>query len=71
MPMATRFGVPNRLPSTGMEKPSGFSNSSAGPPARSTRSQISVISRRGDTGTRMRFSSPRDSSCARKSRRSR
>ena len=47
MPIATRRGVPNRLPSTGMVWPLGFSNSSAGPPARNTRSQISVISRSG------------------------
>ena len=33
-------------------KPFGFSNSSAGPPAFSTRSQISVISRRGSTSAR-------------------
>ena len=33
-------------------KPLGFSNSSAGPPAFSTRSQISVISRRGSTSAR-------------------
>ena len=59
MPSATRCGVPNRLPSTGMRDAlSGFSNSSAGPPACSTRSQISVISRRGSTSTPMRFSSP-------------
>ncbi len=45
MPMATRFGVPKRLPSSGMEWPLTFSNSSAGPPTRRVRSQISVISR--------------------------
>ncbi len=48
----------------------GFSNSKAGPACRNTRSQISVISSRGSTSARMRFSSPRLSSCARKSRRS-
>src|SRR4051812_616461 len=53
-----------------MSCPAGFSNSSAGPPARSTRSQISVISRRGETGAEMRRSSPRASSWARNSRRS-
>ena len=42
----------------------------AGPPALRTRSQISVISSRGSTSIAMRFSSPRCSSCARKSRRS-
>ena len=68
---ATRRGVPNRLPSTGIACPVGRSNSSAGPPAFSTRSQISVISRRGSTSAAMRFSSPRASSWARKSRRSR
>ena len=77
MPSATRVGVPNRLPSTGIRgrppvpsKPFGCSNSSAGPPAFSTRSQISVISSRGSTSATMRFNSPRRSSCARKSRRS-
>ena len=45
IPNATRAVVPNRLPSTGMVWPLGFSNSSAGPPARRVRSQISVISR--------------------------
>src|SRR5437667_3738077 len=74
---ATRSGVPNRLPSTGMRgrpsapsKPFGLSNSNAGPAALSTRSQISVISRRGSTSTPMRLSSPRCSSWTRKSRRS-
>jgi hypothetical protein len=50
--------------------PLGFSNSKAGPPARSTRSAISVISSLGSTSTAMRFSSPIFSSCAMKSRRS-
>ena len=71
MPSATRRSVPNRLPSTGVPKPTGFSNSSAGPPARRVRSQISVISRFGFTGAVMRLSSPSCSSCCRKSRRSR
>jgi len=44
MPSATRSGVPNRLASTGTLWPVGFSNSSAGPPRFSVRSQISVIS---------------------------
>ena len=71
IPRATRLGVPNRLPSTGTSKPVGFSNSSAGPPLRRVRSQISVISRTGDTGVWMRLSSPRFSSSRMKSRRSR
>src|SRR5688500_1125134 len=70
MPIATRFGVPNRFPSTGMACLLGFSNSTAGPPAFNRRSQISVISRCGSTSTPTRFSSPCFSSCARKSRRS-
>ena len=39
-----------------------FSNSRAGPEARSTRSEISVISRRVETGAAMRLSSPMRSS---------
>ena len=75
---ATRCGVPNRLPSTGIVPPSGarnvptgFSNSSAGPPLLSTRSHSSVISSFGSTGSATRFNSPRASSWAMKSRRSR
>src|SRR5690606_17592779 len=49
-----RSGVPNRLPSTGMSYPVGFSNSSAGPPRRRVRSQTSVISSTGETGVWMR-----------------
>ena len=45
IPNATRFGVPNKLHSTGISKPFGFSNSRAGPPARKVRSEISVISK--------------------------
>ncbi|CFW34552.1 Uncharacterised protein [Bordetella pertussis] len=75
MPQATRRGVPNRLASTGMSAGASlwraFSNSRAGPPARSTRSAISVISSRVETGAVMRLSSPWRSSWARKSRRSR
>jgi hypothetical protein len=70
MPMATRSGVPNRLASTGMAWPFGFSNSRAGPPARSTRSAISVISSTGSTSTAMRLSWPMASSWRTKSRRS-
>ena len=51
-------------------KPFGFSNSSAGPPAFSTRSQISVISSRGSTSARDALQLAARSSCARKSRRS-
>ena len=50
--------------------PAGFSKRSAGPPARSTRSQTSVISRRGETLAVTRFNSPFDSSWERNSRRS-
>ena len=68
---ATRCGVPNKLASTGMVWPVGFSNNSAGPPERSTRSARAVISRWGETGALMRRSSPWLCSCAMKSRRSR
>src|SRR5882672_5008331 len=71
MASATRRVVPNRLPSTGITWPLGFSNNRAGPPALSTRSQTSVISSFGSTSARTRFSSPVRSSCDRKSRRSR
>src|SRR5437879_1429549 len=71
MARATRRVVPNRLPSTGITWPLGFSNSKAGPPALSTRLQTSVISSFGSTSARTRFSSPARSSCDRKSRRSR
>ena len=47
-----------------------FRTAGPGPCAFSARSQISVISSRGSTGARTRFSSPRASSCAMKSRRS-
>src|SRR5258708_276741 len=70
IPAATRCTVPKRFPRTGMPYPLGRSNSSAGPPARSTRSQISVISSRGETSAATRLSSPLDSSCERNSRRS-
>src|SRR5437899_7123600 len=70
MARATRRVVPNRLPSTGITWPLGFSNSKAGPPALSTRLQTSVISSFGSTSARTRFSSPARSSCDRKSRRS-
>ena len=70
MPMATRFGVPNKFASTGTSEPTGFSNNRAGPPARRVRSQISVISSLGSTGMLMRFSSPCFSSWSMKSRKS-
>src|SRR6266853_59527 len=71
MASATRRVVPNKLPSTGITWPLGFSNNRAGPPAFSTRSQPSVISSFGSTSARTRVSSPARSSCDRKSRRSR
>ncbi len=70
MASATRSGVPKRLASTGIECPVGCSNSSAGPPLRRTRSQISVISRRGSTSRAIRRNAPRCSSAAMNSRRS-
>ena len=71
MPRATRRGVPNRLPSTGMLWPLGFSNSRAGPPARRVRSHRAVISRCGETDALTRLSSPSCSNWAMNSRRSR
>ncbi len=73
-PMATRFTVPNKFTSTGMDEglPSastGFSNSTAGPPSASSRVWISVISRKVETGSRTRTSSPSASSREIKSRR--
>ncbi len=73
-PMATRFTVPNRLARQGMGliDPSGmtgFSNSTAGPPFRSSRVWISVISSRVETGSRTRTSSPSASSRSMNSRR--
>ncbi len=70
MPAATRSTVPNRFASNGIVAPVGCSNSSAGPCARSVRSQISVTSSRGDTGAAMRLHQPRRSSWPTKSRRS-
>ena len=70
MPMATRSGVPNKLASTGVSNPFGFSNKMAGPPARKVRSQISVISRLGSTSCATRTSSFLASSCFIKSRKS-
>ena len=75
-PMATRLTVPNRLARHGMSEtcPSartGFSNSTAGPPVRTSRSQISVISSTVDTGSATRTSSPAASSLSMKSRKER
>ncbi len=50
--------------------PVGRSNRIAGPPPRKVRSQISVISSRGETSTPIRRRSPARSSCPTKSRRS-
>ena len=70
MPSATRCGVPNRLPSTGMVWPVGRSNSSAGPPAEHAVADLGHLEARVDLA-RTRFSSPAASSWAMKSRRSR
>jgi hypothetical protein len=66
-----RRSLPSMLMSRGMREPLGFSNSSAGPPARVTRSVISVISRTGSISLAMRRSSPSFSSFAMNSRKSR
>ncbi len=73
-PMATRFTVPNRLARQGMglivpSGMTGFSNRTAGPPLRSSRVWISVISRWVETGSDTRTSSPSASRVAMKSRR--
>ena len=53
--MAMRRSVPNWLISSGCSEPFGFSKSSAGPPpALTSRSTISVISRYGSTSALMR-----------------
>ena len=65
-----RRSVPNWLISSGCSEPFGFSNSSAGPPALTVRSTISVISRSGSTSAETRTSSPSRSSSAIQSRRS-
>src|SRR5690606_4865959 len=69
--IAIRRRVPNRLIASGMVPRVGRSNSSAGPPARTVRVTISVISRSGSTGTRTRCSSPARSRARRNSGRSR
>src|SRR5215471_1482873 len=65
-----RRSVPNWLIKSGCWDPFRFSNSSAGPPAFTVRSVISVISRSGSTSTETRTSSPSRSSSAIQSRRS-
>src|SRR6478752_10124907 len=65
-----RRSVPNWLMSSGCSAPFGFSNRSAGPPALTVRSTISVISRSGSTSADTRTSSPSRSSSAIQSRRS-
>jgi hypothetical protein len=57
--MHIRFIDPYRLMATGMLKPAGFSNSSAGPPPGDfdTLSVTAAISRLGRTGSWMRASS--------------
>ena len=65
-----RRSVPNWLISSGCREPLTFSNRSAGPPALTMRSTISVISRSGSTSAATRTSSPSRSSSAIHSRRS-
>src|SRR3954470_19189416 len=66
-----RRSVPNWLISSGCREPFGRSKSSAGPPALTVRSTISVISRSGSTSALTRTSSPSRSSSEIHSRRSR
>ena len=66
-----RRSVPNWLISSGCSEPFGCSKRSAGPPALTVRSTISVISRCGSTSAATRTSSPSRSSSAIQSRRSR
>ena len=65
-----RRSVPNWLISSGWLAPFGFSKRSAGPPALTVRSTISVISRSGSTSAVTRTSSPSRSRTAIQSRRS-
>jgi hypothetical protein len=55
---AIRRSVPNWLISSGCREPFGLVKRSAGPPALTTRSTISVTSRSGSTSASMRNSSP-------------
>ena len=66
-----RRSLPSILIRRGTREPFGFSNSKAGPPARVTRSVISVISRTGSISAAMRRNSPSFSSLAMNSRKSR
>src|SRR5439155_812127 len=65
-----RRSVPNWFTSSGCDEPFGFSNRSAGPPALTTRSTISVTSRCGSTSAETRASSPSRSRSPIQSRRS-
>ncbi len=65
-----RRSVPNWFTSSGWAAPFGRSNRSAGPPAFTVRSTISVASRSGSTSAATRTSSPSRSSRAIQSRRS-
>ena len=65
-----RRSVPNWFTSSGCAAPFGRSNRSAGPPAFTVRSTISVASRSGSTSAATRTSSPSRSSRAIQSRRS-
>lgn len=70
MPSVTRRGVPNRLASTGIVCALGLPNINAGPPAPGVRSQISVVSREGETGAGICFSTPNCCRLERKPRKS-
>ena len=63
-----RRSVPNWLIRSGCRDPFGLVKSSAGPPALTVRSAISVISRSGSTSASTRTSSPSRSSSAIQSR---
>src|SRR5277367_5202990 len=66
-----RFKVPTTLVTTGTREPFGLSNSSAGPPAFTVRSEISVISYTGSTSISILRNSSFFSSVLMKSRKSR
>src|SRR3954451_17561677 len=69
-PRHIRRSVPNWLISSGCRAPLTFSKRRAGPPALTTRSLISVISRSGSTSAETRTSSPSRSRSAIQARRS-